>query len=452
MSSQPGSSAALRMAKWAVSAHNRPLPDPIRGVMDRLLVNGLAASAAGAAHPGMNLLRDSVKAEGGSPVATVLWTGERVSVPQAALVNAAMMEVLDFNETHLEAFVHPTSPVCPADQATAESRDLSLDAALRAAAIGIEAELAIATAVMPSHYEMGFNPAVAAGAIGAAVGSALVADLPPEGDATAISLAALSGAGPLESLGTMHRPVAVGNAARTGAVSAVLAAGGIDAPETAIEGENGVIRAFSREDLTKLEAIIDTLGEDWRIAGNIAFKRYPTETITQAPLEAILQLRGDATDSATIPVPTLIITVHPLVAGIAAERRRRFSVPASDLEARFDMSYCLAAAWCRGRFTQTELGAEARSDRSILAVRSRIEFVANDSITMAGGAAAIQGPEATSRACIVEAFTGRPHRRLRGAGNPESAAPVGFAIPSALRNSGSTQCHLAHFLGRCLWK
>ena len=147
-----------------------------------------------------------------------------------------MLEVLDFNETHIEAFVHPTAPVWPAVQAAAELSGASLADALTALALGIEAELATATMLMPEHYERGFNPAVAAGAVGAAAGCSVILGLDVARTADALGLAALGGAGPLEVLGTDVHPYRIGDAARSGFIAAELARRGFGAPATAMTG------------------------------------------------------------------------------------------------------------------------------------------------------------------------------------------------------------------------
>ena len=144
--------------------------------------------------------------------------------------------------------MHPTAPVWPAVQATAEISGASLATALTALALGVEVELAVATMLMPAHYDRGFNPAVAAGAVGAAAGCAVVLGLDAEGTAHALGLAALGGAGPLEALGTDVHPYRIGDAARSGFVAADLAHRGFVAPASAIEGEHGLLATVGEND------------------------------------------------------------------------------------------------------------------------------------------------------------------------------------------------------------
>ena len=370
-------SVTEHLAGFVTARREGLLPEAVQRQARRLLMNAVAASVAGHDHPTIGRLRawatDGVS--GGS--AHLLWLGDRTTGDRAALVNGAMLEVLDFNETHLEAFVHPTAPVWPAVQATAEASGASLSGALDAAALGVEVELAVATMLMPAHYDRGFNPAVAAGAVGAAAGCAVVLGLDAERTANALGLAALGGAGPLEALGTAVHPYRIGDAARSGFVAADLARRGFTAPASAIDGEHGLLATVAANDPTAVATTLGSLGNDWHILGPIAFKRYPTETISQAPLDCTLDIRERTPEAKRSQLTSMTFRVAPLVADVNRGRRRRFPVPTDDQQARFDGSYCVAAAWHRGRFTTGELDAAARTDPDVLALRKTVSFVAD---------------------------------------------------------------------------
>ena len=407
MDAIPGQpTVSARLADFVTAHREASLPESVQHVARRLLLNAVAASLAGAGHPAVGRLgawaTDGVA--GGD--ARLLWSGDRTTGDRAALVNGAMLEVLDFNETHIEAFVHPTAPVWPAVQATAETSGASLATALSALALGVEVELAVATMLMPAHYDRGFNPAVAAGAVGAAAGCAVVLGLDPEQTAHALGLAALGGAGPLEVLGTDVHPYRIGDAARSGFVAADLARRGFAAPPTAIDGEHGLLATVAACDPARVSSTLDPLGDDWRICGPIAFKRYPTETISQAPLDCTLDLRDRTPPERRSQIASMTFEVAPLVAEVNSSRRRRFAVPADDQQARFDSSYCVAAAWHRGCFTAREMESAARADSTILAIRESVTFVADPGRGMESASLEITFADGGREATSVDAFRG----------------------------------------------
>ena len=407
MAPTPASATATgRLAGFLVGMRTERLPGDVEHQARRLLLNAAAASLAGHDHPAVERLREwAIDGDGGGS-ARLLWHGDRVGGDRAALVNGAMLEVLDFNETHIEAFVHPTAPVWPAVQATAELSGTSLADALTALALGVEVELATATMLMPAHYERGFNPAVAAGAVGAAAGCSVILGLDVERTANALGLAALGGAGPLEVLGTDVHPYRIGDAARSGFTAAALARRGFTAPPTAIDGEHGLLATVAERDPDRIESALASLGHEWRICGPIAFKRYPTETISQAPLDCTLDLRGRTPPEKRSEVASMTFAVAPLVADVNRSRRERSAVPADDQQARFDGSYCTAAAWCRGRFTVEELDAETRSDPAVLALRDKVRFVATEGCGMESAALEVTFADGTTDHAETAAFAG----------------------------------------------
>ena len=407
MAPTPASATATgRLAGFLAGMRTERLRGDVEHQARRLLLNAAAASLAGHDHPAIERLREWAIDGTAGGAARLLWHGDRTSGDRAALVNGAMLEVLDFNETHIEAFVHPTAPVWPAVQATAELSGASLADALTAVALGIEVELAVATMLMPAHYDRGFNPAVAAGAVGAAAGCSAILGLDTERTAHALGITALGGAGPLEVLGTDVHAYRIGDAARSGFMAADLARRGFTAPPTAIDGEHGLMATVAERDPERIEGTLGSLGDEWRICGPIAFKRYPTETISQAPLDCTLELRERTPPERRAQVVSMTYRVAPLVADVNRSRRARFAVPADDQQARFDGAYCVAAAWHTGRFTAEELAVGTRSDPSVLALRDKVRFEATEGKGMESASLEVTFADGTTSHSATEAFGG----------------------------------------------
>ena len=98
---------------------------------------------------------------------------------------------------------------------------------------------------------------------------------------------------------------------------------------------------------------------------------------------------------------------------ICDERMERFGDPHSELTARFDLCFCVAAAWHRGRFTLDEMREPAYSDPEILALRSRIELVRDESrASFDGCAMEIRFSGGSVESTSIDAFLGSPGRRM----------------------------------------
>jgi 2-methylcitrate dehydratase PrpD len=105
--------------------------------------------------------------------------------------------------------------------------------------------------------------------------------------------------------------------------------------------------------------------------------------------------------------------VQPIVVKIADERRDRFGNPSSDQQARFDLRYCAAAAWRRGRFTLEEMQEPAYTDAAILDLRARTDLLPDEARTTFNGAALeITFTDGSTEFVNIDFFLGTPERPM----------------------------------------
>ncbi len=265
---------------------------------------------------------------------------------------------------------------------------------------------------MPTAYYRGYVPAGLTGGVGAAAGCALLAKLDAERMCNAIGIAMCTAFGTYESVGSMTLSYITGATAQSGLAAAQLAERGFDAPATAFEGDKGMLECHSDEAREKFAEVLASLGESWCIHGQ-SYKSVPTETITHAPIECALELLPRAKGR---QVERMRFGVQPIVVEICDERMERFGDPHSELTARFDLCFCAAAAWQRGRFTLDEMREPAYTDPEILALRSRIELVPDEGRESFDGCSLeIEFTDGTKESTSVDAFLGSPGRRMTDA-------------------------------------
>lgn len=398
-------SVSERLVSFALDRRARGVPAEAFHEAIRLLINQLKASVGATDHEAVRILHEWASSGSKGDGAQALWFGTKLSPDRAAVVNGALFEVLDFNDTYIPTYMHATSGVLPALLAVAQSRGCSGREFVTSLAIGLEVELACATILMPTGYYRGFVPGGLAGGIGAATACSVLAGLDERKMRNALGLAMLSAFGTYESVGSMGLPYIVGFTARAGMTAFDLAERGLDAPATAFEGEKGMLASYSDEPAEKIGPVLDSLGTTWRIHGQ-SYKTVPTETITHAPVELVLEIlrraRGRKVDRMTF-------RVEPIVEKIADERRERFGLPSSELTARFDLRFCAAAAWHRGRFTLAEMKEPAYTDPAILDLRSRIDLVADPQRkTFDGASLEVRFTDGSKEFANVDDFLGTP--------------------------------------------
>lgn len=356
-----------RLADFLHAFRDTPLPPAVVHEGKRAVLNILGASVGAMETAPIRLLRGWVRGDGAGGSRPVVWTTDRTTPDRAALVNAAAMHVLDFNDTHIPTHAHATAPAAAAALALAGD---GIDAAtwLQAVVLGMEAHYFYSRALMPSHFRRGFHVTATGGAVAAAATAAHVLDLDRAATAHALATAMLTGGGLREGLTTMSNAYGVGNGARTGVCAATLAARGFESTWSAFDGPDGVRGAMSTVDDATVEDVLSSLGQRWTVLEN-SYKRYPTETITQATVEGVLRLRAEADVTAVEGLTGFEVTTAPLVAEVVETRSRR-GAPRDVLTRTFDTRFCAAMAWLRGAFDPSCMDPDPGTEARALAIRS----------------------------------------------------------------------------------
>ncbi len=115
-----------------------PLPDDVVEWARHCVLDWLGVALAGAEDALTLALRDEAREEGGRPVASVLFHGDKTSPALAALVNASMADALDFSDANPNMHGHTTPAIVGAALALAEAKGASGRALLEAIVVGIE--------------------------------------------------------------------------------------------------------------------------------------------------------------------------------------------------------------------------------------------------------------------------------------------------------------------------
>jgi len=279
-----------RIARFIRESGWKDVPAPVQHETKRSLLNFLGAALGGSHDDAIERATGVLSMLSGSPQARLIGRPERLDMLGAAFINAASGNVLDFDDTHHPSVIHPTSPVAPPVLALCEGHRISGAAALHAMALGIELTCRLGNAVTPRHYIHGWHITSTCGVVGSAAASAKLLGLDHEQTIWALGLAANQACGLVESLGSMAKSVSVGNAARNGLFSALLAQRGFTAAPTTLEGERGFVTVLGID--PNLAALTDGLGEQWEVSRN-ALKPYPNGVVLHPVVDACLALRAE---------------------------------------------------------------------------------------------------------------------------------------------------------------
>lgn len=365
----PGS-ITRRLAAFARETQWQDIPEKVRHEAKRSLLNGFATALGGCGEPAVEKSLAALRRFAGRPDCGIIGRGERVDMLLAAYVNAMSANIFDYDDTHPATIIHPTAPVAPALFAFAETKRCDGAALLRAFILGAEIECRLGIAVSPYHYARGWHITSTCGVFGAAVGTGALLGLSEERFGWAIANASVQAAGLVETLGTMSKSISVGNAARNGIVSALLAAEDFSGPAAPLEGARGFLPVYA--DTPRVDALTDGLGDIWEIGKN-TYKPYPVGVVLNPVMEACLDLHREGA-FAVEDVAEVALTGNPFL----QQRTDRPDV-ATGRESQVSAQHAIAIALRRGRAGVAEFDDAAVAETTQDGIRPKVRFIDDDS-------------------------------------------------------------------------
>lgn len=383
---EPGSVAG-RLAAWCAGRDPGGWSDLATARARDAVEDTVACMIAGAAEPPAVAARRAALAWGRGGAAAV-GTPERLAAPAAALVNGTAAHSLDYDDIFTPSFGHASAVLVPALLALAEERSrdgAALGAATLGAAtlggaavldayiIGLEMQAAVGAGVGRAHYLAGWHSTATVGCIGAAAGCARLIGLDADGIAQAMALAVSMAAGPKVQFGSMAKPLHAGLAAQHAVQAAVLAEAGMRGRADALEGRFGFLALYGAGETRGWEGHLAAMAEVPAIeTAGLTVKRHPCCGSAHNTLDCVLELQAEHGFRADA-----VERIDTLVGSVNA-RNLMYATPRDEMEARFSMPYCVAAALQRGRLSLADFRPEAVRRPEILDIMPRIRMTGRD--------------------------------------------------------------------------
>jgi 2-methylcitrate dehydratase PrpD len=345
----------------------RPVDQTTRERCARHVLDWIGCAVAGAVHPAGRILTDYAGRQ--PPGAATVLGGSRVSAGEAAFCNGGLGNILEMDDVHRQAILHPGPVVIPAALAAAEETGASAARFLDAVVRGYEAEIRLGISVGPGHYARWHNTSTC-GPFGAAAATAAVLGLDGTQTVWALGNAATQASGPWRC---RHEPVMTkqlhtARAAQAGYTAARLAEAGFSGPEWILEGEQGFYAAMCPDPMP--ERVTDDTDGAWKI-WETSFKPWPACRHAHAAIDAALELARRHRPKADEIAGVRILTYRD------AQRFCDRVDPKDTLEAKFSLQHAVALVLSDGEPTLQGFEPEqiARADLSALRDRCRVEVV-----------------------------------------------------------------------------
>jgi 2-methylcitrate dehydratase PrpD len=404
-----------RLADYVVATRVEDVPAPVVHQAKRSFMNYFAVALAGCRSGPIETLLRSLAPFSGGRQATIVGRRERLDALGATFINAASANVYDFCDTHVRTVIHPTAPVAPAVLALAELQKVHGRDLLLAFILGNEVQARIGNAISPEHYNKGWHITSTLGGFGAAAAAGKLLGLDRAQVVAALGTAATQAAGLCECLGTPAKSVSVGNAARNGLWSALLAKDGFDGPAEPLAGRQGFYNALGGP--TDLSCVTAGFGEVWELMAT-SYKPYPCGFVIHPVLDCVLDWRRAHPDA---QVTRVVVRGNPLMA-LRADRPDI----ASGRESQVSVQHAVAAALVTGQAGVPQFEDACVNDPCVRALRACVSIEKDESI-----------PTIAAAVTIITA-DGRTHALRQDAARGSDANPLSdTALEDKLRTAAA---------------
>ena len=298
--------------------------------------------------------------------------GDRRAGPlDAALINGVAAHVLDFDNTAAHMGGHVSAVMVPALLAAAEAFDCSGRDLLLGHVAGYEIGARIGQSVNFYHTELGWHPTWTIGVFAVTAACARMLNLTVDETETALAMATSLAGGTKANFGTMTKSLHAGACARNGLQAVLLARKGFTANTNAFEHKQGFFEVFNGKgnyDAAKATAHwADPL--DIVVPG-ASYKLYPCCYSTHAAIEAALNIvkkHGKLE-------PKTIARVESHTADVRLLHTDR-PTPASELDAKFSVQYCVLRALIDGRVVMEDFENEAYLEPRVRELLPRVHAI-----------------------------------------------------------------------------
>jgi 2-methylcitrate dehydratase PrpD len=378
-------SISARLAEFVAGTTFERLPAKTTHMAKRCLLDALGVTlAAGKVGEGCGAFIDLAREQGGVQESTIIGFEQKVPALMAALANGSMAHAIDFEDTHDAAVVHPNAAGMPAALAVAEALGkISGKTLITALTVGCDVVCRLGLSLGEPIVNFGWYSPPILGAFGATAAAAHLYGLDSNRMRDAFSLAlcqAVCSAEIKYSPESVIRAIRDAFPAKTGVLSAQLAARGVAGFDLPFEGKAGFFTMFARGDYDP-NALTADLGQRFEM-DHVAFKPWPACRGTHLYIEAAMELvrqHGLETDNIreieTSGNSMLRMLVEP------EKQRKR---PSTAIDAKFSIPFSVASAICHGSVGLESYTDEAIVDTRVLELAQKVRFV--DSAGIEGSA------------------------------------------------------------------
>jgi 2-methylcitrate dehydratase len=366
-----------QLARWAAGFGFEQLPETTVHQAKRFLLDSLACALGGRGQPDVQAMEGLLDEVAGPGPCALLGSGKRVDPLSAALGNALLVRVLDYNDIYWQQDPSHPSDLIPAALACCERSGRGGQELAVGIVLGHELEMRLCEAAEPGIRERGWHHATLTGFAAPVVAARMLgldADQIQHAIGISGSRSATLGAVTAGRL-TMMKNTVDPLATQSGVLAALLAERGYTGPEHVLEGKEGLVHCLGPG--WRLELLTEDLGRPPFRIERCGMKAFPTEALTHAPISAVLSLVREY-DLQPEQVRSVRVRSLARAADILADPSKYD--PRSKETADHSLPYCIAVALVDRQVTPRQFAADKIADPRIRAQLEKVEVLADPEI------------------------------------------------------------------------
>lgn len=319
---------------------------------------------------------------------TVIGRPERASIDDAAMLNGLFMTARFYDDTHLATVVHPSGTPLAAILPYAEANNSTGKEVIVAFVVGVEMQLAVASALGLGPYRKGWHLTSVTGTFGATAAIAKLMNLSPEDFAAALGHASSMASGSRGVFATDTLVMHAGRGAQNGILAARLARASFGSTTHALEKW---VRLMSsgESDMSLISTLSEARSEKerrWMIMDN-TFKPYPCGIVIHPVIDAGVEAHRYFFENPDSPVrhksPQDVLEIFQHIeASVTPLTVRLCGVthPIDFMQVIFSTYHGLAVGLVYGKAGIREFSEAAARDPLIIALRDKISLKTDESL------------------------------------------------------------------------
>ena len=366
--------AAIIFSQFIVNTNDQDIPEEVLEISKRAILDCLGVMIAGSTtDKAASEIFNMVKEAGGKEESTILGFGGKVPAWMAAFANGAMMHVLDYEDVHDTAVVHPTESVLPAALAVAEKiGGVGGRKFLTAIILGSDMVIRLGLArTKPIAWYGWLFPEVRM-TFSATASAGKLLNLNEDEMVSALGIAINQAAGSMEatfSPGSVIRQIRGCFGQKAGVLSALMAQRGIKGVTESFEGRGGLFNLYYRGEYDR-KTLLKDLGKRWHVL-DLSFKAFPSCRLTNNYIECTLSIVKE-NDIKPEDVKSILVSVGDRMLCEPKQERRR---PTQSIDAKFSLPFTVAIAVVKRNVVIDDFLPFNLKDRKVIDIAEKVECV-----------------------------------------------------------------------------